>query len=121
MFGNLTLPAVTVDTNLTTLFDHDTSDLFSLGIAIENTGTAFNAFELSVKVADDAAWTVIANDAGGFSTPAYPLLRTVGAPVTLANGAKGTLLMSVSEVSRVRARASVASSTTSVVARLAGK
>jgi hypothetical protein len=120
-FGNKTFPAVTIATSLADVFEWDVSDLMTLGIAIENTGVAFNAFELSAKVSDDAAWTVLGSIAGDFSTPVYPLRRTVGAPVTLANGAKATIFLDVMHLSRVRVRASVASSTTSVVARLGGK
>lgn len=121
-FGNLNFPAVTVTTGLTQLCEYDASDVMSIGIAVENTGVAFNAFELSVKAhQDDAAWTVIASAAGDFSTPVYPLRRTVGTPVTLASGAKGTLLLDTQHLARVRLRASVAATTTSAVVRIGGK
>jgi hypothetical protein len=116
-------PVVTVGTGLTALAELGVESMWTVGAYVQNTGaTAFNAFELACKMhPSDVDWTILANAAGNFSTPVFPLRRTVGAPVTLAGGARSALFLDVHYMAIVRVRASVASGTTTAILRTLGK
>jgi len=82
-----------------------------LGLQVTNgSGGALTTFDVSVRTgnAATAVWTSIAAAAGDFSTPLSPLLRTVGAPVTLANGSTAFILMLVQGIHEVKITASAA-------------
>ena len=80
-----------------------------LGIEVSNnSGGALTTFVLSARVGKSTTFITLASDAAGFSTPVAPLIRTVGAPVTLANGASALILLDCHGLSKVRVVASAA-------------
>ncbi|MBX9609690.1 MAG: hypothetical protein K2Y51_26005 [Gammaproteobacteria bacterium] len=106
---NVVAQPVTVPAAGNTLIgEWDVGRFTKLLIEIVNAAQAFDAFILSVQVAGSPNWVPIASAGGDFSTPLSPLLRAVGAPVTLAAGATALLYLDTRGLSRVRIQASAA-------------
>jgi hypothetical protein len=82
-----------------------------LGLQVSNnSGGALTTFDISVRAgnAATAVWSSIASAAGDFSSPANPLLRTVGTPVSLGNTSTAFILMLVQGIHEVKITASAA-------------
>ena len=69
------------------------------GLSIKNNGpNAFDQFEVWVKHHKDGPEVRLATLAADYSTPLWPLRRTVGTPVTLANGVSASLFLNVAGI-----------------------
>lgn len=117
--GNLISKVVTgtgvsVGTSVGDIVEISCEGYSSMGIEVKNEGAtnAFNAFQVQISTGRSATWHTIASQASDFSTPAGLMVTAVGAPVTLGTETAAVFIMSVRGVSKVRLRASVASSTT---------
>lgn len=83
-----------------------------LGLSITNGnaggGNPLDGFSIDVRSGTGTTWTTIAGPttATDFSSPASPILRCAGAPVTLAAAATCWILMDVQGISMVRITAS---------------
>lgn len=66
------------------------------------TGQALSAFQISVVPDNNVANPVaIASAAGDYSSPVAPLIRVIGAPVTLAAGATAMFIMDTGGIDNV--------------------
>ena len=115
---NLQTVTTTVTSSATTILvagtgGGDTAQV--MGIQVTNTGAAFTAFTIEVRCGSSAVWTEIASAAGDFSTPLSPMLRVVGAPVTLANAATCFILLLMQGIHEVRLKATCGTSTSAAV------
>lgn len=80
-----------------------------MGIQVTNGGAAaLDAFLLEVEAGNSGVWSTLAGPttASDFSSPVAPLIRVVGAPVTLAAAATALLLLDTHGLSGVRISAS---------------
>lgn len=80
-----------------------------MGIQVTNSGAnALDAFQVNVRCGSSTAWTTIASIAGDFSSPVAPLIRTQGAPVSLAAAATCFILLDCFGIHEVELKASAA-------------
>jgi hypothetical protein len=79
-----------------------------MGITVTNNdaAAALDAFVLSVRTGQSTVFHTIASAAGDFTSPVAPLVRAVGAPVTLAATASAFLLVDCYGLAEVRIAAS---------------
>ena len=115
---NLPTITTTVTSSATTILTAGTGGGDSaqvMGIQVTNTGAAFTAFTLAVRCGSSSVWTTLASAAGDYSSPASPLLRVDGAPVTLASGSTAFLLLVMQGIHEVRIQATCATTTSAAV------
>lgn len=91
----------------------DTKEARILAIQIKNAGAnPFDAFTLVGRVSDAAPDMTVASAALDYSTPNYPIMKTVGAPVTLAAGATGYVVIDCSAFSQMALKLSAGTGAT---------
>lgn len=91
------------------LWRGNVEDFEEIALTIKNNGpNAFDAFEIRGKTHLDAAEVPIATIAGDFSTPLFPMRRSIGTPVSLASGASAMIFMNVAGLSELSVWASAA-------------
>lgn len=92
------------------LADGSTQVLFT----IANTGVALNSFALEIRAIGDDNWQTLLSGTDWADQTIVILPYCLGAPATLANGAKATALVKMGPVAAIRFKASVAATTTAL-------
>lgn len=90
------------NSGLVTVLNINTSPVKRLFVMCKATGQALAAFQVMVAPVNNLANpVVIASVAADFSSPVAPMIRAVGAPVTLAAGAIAAFLMDTGGIDAV--------------------
>lgn len=102
--------AVAVTDALTTLLEiKSLTGVHRLWVEIKPTVHDFNHFEVQVKTHPDGDYITLASVAADYAVPSDPILKAVGALVTLAAAATGLLGINTSALYSLRLQASSAS------------
>jgi hypothetical protein len=106
--------AVDVDDSLASIALIQVESVSVLGLEIKNTGSApLTALQITGEVVNQGGTKfLLSSIAGDYSTPNYPVVRTIGAPVTLAAGASCLIVLDVSAFVWLTINAQCGTSTT---------
>lgn len=104
-----------VQTGLTDLLEFNVDGIAEVGISIDVTVQALDAFSISGRMSPATAYQVLYNLAGDFTTPAGAVIDASGDLTTQAAASSGWVLLNVLGLYSLKVQASGGNATPSVV------